>query len=857
MESGGKLLGKKANIIYILISVIIVGNLLTTVACAKETDFLKTDDKLSLNSSIQHIKLQIENIDKENATEISEKLSSDLLQLGDMNVSTALKSEITYRKSTSMSSTLTDDSVYVYIWINPGFSTSYIDSYVIKVTERDEKYHLAVAWVKIDALETLASLEGVRSIQTVTPPVTNIGSITTEGDFIHECSNLRNSNGLTGQGIKIGIISDGVDNLATAVNSGDLPSNVHVIRDSQGGDEGTAMLEIVHDIAPGAELYFHDSGVNMLEFNKAVDSLVNQGCTVICDDVGWADEPYFEDGIVASHLKEVLASKDIIYVSSAGNDAASHYQGNFYNDINNENWHDFSSGRSNSKDLYVYVPPYASVDIWLNWNDPWASSSNDYNLYLVDNDLWESSGKIEYLGWSTNTQTGKQYPFEHITYTNLGSKPVNAALWVHKYSGVPKTLELYAWVEKGAEVKQENIVSGDSIFGHPALPDVICVGAIRASSTTKDIEYFSSRGPVTIVSPAYEVRQKPDICGIDGVSITGAGGFPKPFYGTSASAPHIAALVALVWSGYPEKTGREIKEMLYSTATDLGNPGYDNVFGYGLASADKMYKSGISQSTVNTDTAGVYDNKGTWALWNPNTNSAKIVGFGWTNTQPVAGDWDGDKVTEVGIYNSAGNNFFIQKDSGPEVIGLGWAGVSPVVGDWNGDGSDSVGVYDNAGTWALWNPGKKLADIVGFGWAGTKPIVGDWDGDGVTEVGIYNTAGNNFLLKTNAGFEVIGLGWAGVTPVVGDWNGDGKDEVGVYDNKGTWALWNTGTKSAGIVGFGWAGTQPFVGDWDQDGITEVGIYNTAGNNFLLQKDSGFNVIGLGWAGVSPYAGRWG
>jgi hypothetical protein len=79
----------------------------------------------------------------------------------------------------------------------------------------------------------------------------------------------------------------------------------------------------------------------------------------------------------------------------------------------------------------------------------------------------------------------------------------------------------------------------------------------------------------------------------------------------------------------------------------------------------------------------------------------------------------------------------------------------------------------------------------------------------------------------------------------------------VYDNKGTWALWNTAKKSADIVGFGWAGTQPVVGDWDQDGITEVGIYNTAGNNFLLQKDSGFNIIGLGWTEISPCAGRWG
>ena len=258
----------------------------------------------------------------------------------------------------------------------------------------------------------------------------------------------------------------------------------------------------------------------------------------------------------------------------------------------------------------------------------------------------------------------------------------------------------------------------------------------------------------------------------------------------------------------------------------------------------------VIPSSINIAAVGVYDNMGTWALWNG--ASADIVGFGWSGTEPVVGDWNGDGSMEVGIYNRGGNNFLIQTDTGFDVIGLGWADVTPVIGDWNADGSEEVGVYDNMGTWALWNGAS--ADIVGFGWPGTEPIVGDWDGDGVTEVGIYNTGGNNFLIQTDTGFDVIGLGWADVTPVIGDWNADGSEEVGVYDNMGTWALWNGA--SADIVGFGWPGTEPIVGDWDGDGVTEVGIYNTGGNNFLIQTDTGFDVIGLGWAGVTPVVGDW-
>ncbi len=264
----------------------------------------------------------------------------------------------------------------------------------------------------------------------------------------------------------------------------------------------------------------------------------------------------------------------------------------------------------------------------------------------------------------------------------------------------------------------------------------------------------------------------------------------------------------------------------------------------------------MTPGIVSAESIGVYGSEGTWALWNTINGSADIVGFGWEGTEPITGDWDADGVTELGIYNAAGNNFLVQTDPGFDLIGLGWPGATPVTGDWNGDGAEEVGVYDNEGTWALWNTSTGSADIVGLGWAGTEPITGDWDGDGVTDLGIYNTQGNNFHILNDPGVDVIGLGWPDVAPVVGDWNGDGKDEVGVYDNKGTWALWNAINGSADIVGFGWEGTEPITGDWDLDGSTELAIYNTEGNNFLLQNNSGFDVVGLGWNGVAHVVGVW-
>ena len=118
------------------------------------------------------------------------------------------------------------------------------------------------------------------------------------------------------------------------------------------------------------------------------------------------------------------------------------------------------------------------------------------------------------------------------------------------------------------------------------MPNAIAVGAIDASDPgNDDIEPFSSQGPVTISYPSPVSRSKPDLCGIDGVTVTGAGGFPVPFYGTSAAAPHIAAIAAQLWGAFPAKTGDEIRTTLYSSALDLGSAGYDNVFGYGRADA--------------------------------------------------------------------------------------------------------------------------------------------------------------------------------------------------------------------------------------------------------------------------------
>jgi subtilisin family serine protease len=521
--------------------------------------------------------------------------------------------------------------------MNPGYSTHSIDPFVAEVTDRDEDHSLAVAWVDSNNLSTVASLKGVRSIEEVIPPVVNIGSVTTQGDTIHKTSDVRSLYGYRGAGMKIGIISNGVNNIAASKASGDLPADVTVLSDTQGGDEGTAMLEIVHDMVPDAKLYFHDCGSNTVAFNAAIDELQANGCTIICDDMSWFNEPYFEDGIIASNVATLLSDHPVIYLSSAGNHARRHYQGDFVDD---------GYGYDN-KYHYVNMPTGSSVVVFLQWNDQFAHSTNDYNLALFD------ASTYDLLSYSVNSQTGTQNPYEYLYYQNTGS-PRDVEIDVYKYSGVAKTLELFIVPESGAVLYSNNIVESDSIFGHPAVPDVIAVAAVPASSPST-IESFSSRGPVTISYPSAVSRPKPDISGVDCVVVTGVGGFGSPFCGTSASAPHIAAIAAQIWGDHPSLTPAQVRNALYASAVDLGTAGKDTTFGYGRADALAM----ATNFPVNEGIAVFRPSTGYWYFdYNLDGIVDKSFRYGGSTDQIIKGDWNGDGSDGIAIFRPSSGYWY-------------------------------------------------------------------------------------------------------------------------------------------------------------------------------------------------------
>jgi uncharacterized repeat protein (TIGR02543 family) len=191
-------------------------------------------------------------------------------------------------------------------------------------------------------------------------------------------------------------------------------------------------------------------------------------------------------------------------------------------------------------------------------------------------------------------------------------------------------LELYIHCYDGTSIYSDNIVAEDSIFGHPVVPGVLACGAIRATSPDT-IEYFSSQGPITMIT---ETREKPDLCGMDGVAVTGSGGFSNPFYGTSAAAPHVAAVAALVESRFDTLSTDDVRHILLDSASDLGDTGFDSVFGFGLVDA---FNAATSYCNVS------FDSRGGSAV------STEAVANGSNATVPSAPCRDG--YTFAGWYN--------------------------------------------------------------------------------------------------------------------------------------------------------------------------------------------------------------
>jgi subtilisin family serine protease len=448
----------------------------------------------------------------------------------------------------------------------------------LDVHRADERAGLVEGAIAPADLARLAALPAVRTVRPIDRPRHRTGSALSEGDGGLR-ADLARTLGVDGSGIAVGVVSDGIDSIATAAATGDVGPTVVPPdpRCSAGsGDEGTALLEIVHDLAPGASLLFSGPS-SALDMVDTVECLADAGARVIVDDVGFPGQPWFSDGPVAQGIRAV-AARGVVYVTAAGNDAQNTIEQDF-RATPGSGYHDFLGGPVDNT-AGVLVPPFGALTCVLQWDEPFGAAANDYDLYVYD-------ASLNLVTVSDDVQDGTQDPIEAVQVGNFSAFSALANLAIRRYAGAPRRLRLLCFGSAGREYSTPD----GSVYGHAAVAEVVTVGAVDAADPGLDtVEPYSSRGPGRIRVPAPAERPKPDVVALDGVTISNAGGFPDcppacRFFGTSAAAPHAAAVAALILDRNPYLSRATVAQVLRASAVDVAAVGFDSSTGAGRIDA--------------------------------------------------------------------------------------------------------------------------------------------------------------------------------------------------------------------------------------------------------------------------------
>ena len=470
----------------------------------------------------------------------------------------------------------------------------------------------------------IPSLEGVVSLRFARQSlsVTNTGQVTSQGDHVMRADAARDLFGLDGSGVKVGALSDSFDcqgGAASDVANGDL-SPVDVVEEevgcSSGSDEGRAMLQIVHDVAPNASLAFASATNGMASFASNIRALRDVGAKVIVDDVIYPLEPMFQDGVIAQAVDEVVGD-GVTYFSSAGNFRRLGYDHAF---VLATSPFGIPAHNFGGTTLQKMTLPFGVYTIVLQWDSPFFSVSgppgaqNDLDLFILQSD---GAGGFSIVTASTNDNIASGEPVEWVVFECPFSQCVGHILISHFAGPVPGRLKYVVYPGNSFSPPTFSpAISSGTIYGHANANGAIAVGAANYKTPTT-LESFSSGGTTPVLLdtdgnllPSPDPRQfKPWIVAPDGGNTTffgfddsDADGFPN-FLGTSASAPHAAAVAALMLHANPSLTPADVREILRDTAQNMGPAGFDTNTGYGLIRADSAL-NGLHEFEITTAATG-------------------------------------------------------------------------------------------------------------------------------------------------------------------------------------------------------------------------------------------------------------
>ena len=490
-----------------------------------------------------------------------------------------------------------------------------------------------------------------------------VGRVGSEADTAHGVFSVRDERDLDGTGEKVCVLSDSynrstqtVTSASDDVQTGDLPgadnpvgrtTPVDVLDDASGTDEGRAMLQLIHDLAPGAALGFHTAVGGTSVFASGIRDLATTGnCSVIVDDIGYNIEPFYQDGPVSNAVDDVVQNEGVAYFSAAGNDGQNSYEAPFRNSgqagiiSGSATRHDFdpSAGTDTRQDIAIAPGGFFRI-FSFQWTDPSsivqgsAGADTDLDIALVD-----PGGTVAVESSDNSDTDGNGLPVESLSFTNNGSTTRRLDLVIEKAAGPDPDSVKYVYFAEGAEITEYD-TKGATIFGHPMAEGAMAVAAAPffetnaydASVDPARLNSFSSKGGLSILFdqsgsplPSPEVRKKPDVTGVDFIDNTFFGrdlsgsidgdSFPN-FAGTSAAAPNVAAIAALMRQER-DLTPSEVYNQLEGNALDIterrndqGNvesiaSGWDPWSGHGFVEAKRVFADVFDIQIAEADASG-------------------------------------------------------------------------------------------------------------------------------------------------------------------------------------------------------------------------------------------------------------
>ena len=590
------------------------------------------------------------------------------------------------------------------IAVTVSFATAPGDADVDRVSaigtvDRVYRFSQAIA-VTVDParLPELSDLPGVTSVVPVVQPV-NTGAlapksivgptaapaddscraIPVEADGPLRTELARETFGVDGTGVTVGIISDsyGLTSEVTTpeqdVALGVLPGPGNpcgyetpvevLVEGSSGDDEGRGMAQLVHGIAPGAKLMFASGWDGPNAFAESIIELAEAGADIIVDDLGYATETYFQQGLISRAIAHVRA-QGIAYYTSAGNANAvgdedgpsaglpiSSWQTPAFRGTECPEWVEAPEGMT-EYDCLDFDPTSGedpveqlglngrySPQLLLSWGEPIDGVTSGFSLQLYtadDEPELYSAGFVfdpqipNQMLSSDGTPPAGDYQLVVVRDLTDGA-PNEPAVWIGAFNGAGAI----DWREYDRSAGDD--VVGPVTFGHPA--DGSGVGVAAADwRTPNEPESFTSPGPGTVLfapddpastTPAAALPepqrvQAPVIAGVDGTRTSffgGPGDGLYRFYGTSAAAPNVAATHALAAQYAPAIDADTVTDLMVETAAAMTNPFAgvlldEDVFGAGLADGYGLLAA-LPARAVQGLVANVLSERSVAAAWLP------------------------------------------------------------------------------------------------------------------------------------------------------------------------------------------------------------------------------------------------